>query len=268
MSNQHYPVSAVSDRRRRLAITLAPRDSLPRRITRVHSEGARAASGPPIEFPAGGRLDELLELHAELTWVFAGDAPRLPTSVGTEIRFPDGLNHWLRDVLDRRRDILIDASSPVLDLADVGRRFDERIARFAPQIVLLAVPPLNEAGERWNCDQFEAALIEILSRIRSLPALAVVQTPPFFPAADEALRIDQLVQVEAIRGCTAEQGALLVDLWRDGEQRLEENSGLDPAIDPPAPDLTCYLSLFAYETGLHAVTAVPDFHWTNGNPVG
>lgn len=171
------------------------------------------SSRPSAVLPAGGRLDDLLRENDELVWLLAGDDPQLDR----DGRLSISQMCWIRNGLNRPRDILIDATVPAEEMADLIIRFKERIARFQPHVVVVTCSPLTGQFGPGRCEAFESALITLLRRIQSLPAIAIVQTPLFVPAVDESRRIDELVYIEAIRGCTAEHDVLLVDHWEDEE---------------------------------------------------
>jgi hypothetical protein len=112
--------------------------------------------------------------------------------------------------------------------------------------------------------EFETGFHRLLDALRQTGRVAIINTPPCPLGGGQGHSPQQLVRLEAIRGCTLESSALLVDQWAHWERHAAadwvRSSGVYP-VDRGAVELAREfiqeLQLDQLETTA-AATADPD----------
>jgi len=219
---------------------------------RISPASAEAATSQPAALPAFGKFRPLGESVADraapMTWVFTGQS--LPGSVGGDSEIPlSGLvGVFVRNVLERAADPIIDTTGPDLRIRDLLKQFHQRISRFRPQVVVVG-GSLSEADRGIDgLPRFEHHLVRFIHECRRIGSDVVLQTPRYVPGGAGRDDIDGLVYVEAIRSLAAEQGVGLVDHW---EQEAAMAASPERPSDPL--DREGLLARFVTEVGLLAV---------------
>ncbi|SFJ37159.1 hypothetical protein SAMN05421753_11937 [Planctomicrobium piriforme] len=163
----------------------------------------------------------MLRSAPSVTWLFTGDTLTLPGQPSERNSHVSALTHAIRDELGRYDDAFISSEAPRLRLRELLDNFEQRIGRFAPHIVIVScgVEELRATGE--SSLAFERMFHELIERIRGAGAVAVINTPPRPEMGEGVEHADELIRLEAIRACTAESPAFLVDHWDHWEQSSE-----------------------------------------------
>ena len=185
-----------------------------------------------------------------MTWVFTGQP--LPGSVGEDCEVPlSGLvGVFVRNVLERTADPIIDTTGPDLRIRDLLKQFSQRVARFRPQVVVVG-GSLSEADRGIDgLPRFEHHLVRFIHECRRIGSDVVLQTPRYVPGESGRDDIDGLVYVEAIRSIAAEQGVAVVDHWEREAALAASPERTDDPFDREG-------LLGRFVTDLELLTAVP-----------
>ena len=233
--DSHFPLSDVSSRRRRLAIALSTAPSP------VESEASPPdapqfdAPGNEIPFSTGDpkHFADWLQSTNRITWLFTGDslsaAGRHPARGGTAVSY---LVRTIRDRIGRQDDAFVTTTRAGQSLKQLLAEFDNQIARFSPDVVVLncGLGELEQYDE--SLLEFERLFRELLNRLHQRRERVVVCTPPAHPFSASPPTSNQLVRLEAIRACTKESAAILVDHWSHWEQFATEDWYRSDGVHP------------------------------------
>ena len=176
---------------------------------------------------ACGKLPGMVDLEtlrsrltdeAPLTWVITGD------SITHGLRHTDGsrayadhLHEIVRGDLARYRDALVNTAISGSRITDILGDFDRRVADWSPQIVTLMIGTndcaVTDGAPRVEPVEFGHAVGDFVSRVRSLGAVPVLQTPPPVDAANAQTRsrIGDFAQAVRDVAQAQAQGTILVD---------------------------------------------------------
>lgn len=187
--------------------------------TTVPSQPARPPAAdrrPPCTVPGFLRL---LQTAPKLTWVFSGDSLTLagpqPIRGGTYASF---LVRLMRDRIGRNRDAFVATAGPEVRLVDVMKDYANRVRRFEPDILVLNCGYQELIRTDESLLAFERMFHQLIRRAHSHGAMTIVNTPPCNSFRKSSLAAELLVRLEAIRACTLESSALLVDHWAHWEE--------------------------------------------------
>lgn len=160
-------------------------------------------------------IKDLLAGDAPVTWVFAGD------SIVQASRWTDGARGYVELFAERVRyergrslDAVINTGVSGWRARDLAANLDRAVLRHAPDVTVIGVGT-NDAKDT-AVEDYLAALVSIIDRIRNAGSRMVLQTP--VPGPVEAIP----AVAEAIRLLAVEQGAALVDhhaRWQPVEPR-------------------------------------------------
>ncbi len=192
-----------------------------------------------------------LQHDEPMTWIFAGDSNFCSTPQSSET-FPRLVADWTKSEFGRLADIFVNGTYANARLKHVRHRMQIRFTRFEPDVVTLVCGFADCDRGVEKCDEFEQSLIGIIKDIQQIGAMPVVCTPPC-PEADEDTdeHIDQLIFVEAIRGCVAEHSGILVDHWKYWENQSNTESLWDRDHQhPTAAGILQMHKLFLHEMGI------------------
>jgi hypothetical protein len=187
--------------------------------------------------PAGiswGHIDSLpalstaLQAGTPVTWLLTGETLLPPSSLCTvkslglveRASHVDALTQLIREGFGRRSDVFISNEAPAACLEFLLEQFDRQIGRFSPQIVIIQCGETELSSPLQSSLEFERTFYELIRRVRAINAVPVISTPPCLPCPQGFVRTDQLIRLEAIRGCAEEAGAFLVDQWEHWEQEF------------------------------------------------
>lgn len=191
---------------------------------------AATLQAPPAPVESFRPLAEAVaDRRTPLTWVFTGQS--LPGSIGDDPEVPlSGLvGVFVRNVLERASDPIIDTTGPDVRIRDLLKQFSQRVARFRPQVVVVG-GSLSEADRGIDgLPRFEHHLVRFIHECRRIGSDVVLQTPRYVPGEQGRDDIDGLVYVEAIRSIAAEQGVPVVDHW---EREAAAVKVAAPSSDP------------------------------------
>ena len=161
-------------------------------------------------------LRSLLENEAPLTWVVTGD------SITHGLRHTDGarayadhLHEIVRGDLARYRDALVNTAISGSRITDLLGDFGRRVADWSPQVVTLMIGTndcaVTDDAPRVEPEEFARGVQEFVSRVRSLGAVPVLQTPPPVDAANAQTRSRIADFAQAARDVARVQETILVD---------------------------------------------------------
>src|SRR5690625_1618225 len=206
-----------------MVVTGAPFWRVSRQRRRLHppGEGVDGAKPPGAcgKLPRMVDLEtlrSLLENKAPLTWVVTGD------SITHGLRHTDGarayadhLHEIVRGDLARYRDALVNTAISGSRITDILGDFGRRVADWSPQIVTLMIGTndcaVTDGAPRVEPVEFGHAVGDFVSRVRSLGAVPVLQTPPPVDAANAQTRSRIGDFAQAVRDVAQAQGTILVD---------------------------------------------------------
>ncbi|WP_437224484.1 SGNH/GDSL hydrolase family protein [Planctomicrobium sp. SH661] len=200
--------------------------------------------------------DDVLR-KSRLTWLFTGDSlSKAGQDQVTGAGLVSSSVRVLRDRFHRTRDAYISTECSQFDIQLLTSEFEERVARFHPDIVILTfgLHELQATGE--SSLAYERRLMQLMEKLRSLKARVLVNLPPLFPGNRAPVSADQLIRLEAIRACTIESSLLLADHWSHWEQHAESSwvtAGGDSLSEKGAAEMTRLmlgeLDLIEYDAG-------------------
>ncbi|MDQ0646510.1 acyl-CoA thioesterase-1 [Microbacterium natoriense] len=162
------------------------------------------------------RLAEALGGAAPLTWVLTGDSIThgLVHTQG-ERSYPEHLHELVRGELGRTRDIVINSAISGHRLTDILGDFDRRVSSWRPDVVTLMIGTNDLATGPGRATvepgDFATSLSRFVARVRSLGAIAVLQTPPSIDVPNAPGRERIVEFVDAVRAVAAADDVLLVD---------------------------------------------------------
>jgi lysophospholipase L1-like esterase len=161
-------------------------------------------------------LAELLTSTDPLNWVITGDSIThglVHTHGGRS--YAEHLHELIRGELARTRDAVINTAISGHRLPDILGDFDRRVASWRPDVVTLMIgtndmstlpgSPLVAPAD------FAASLREFVTRVRSLGAIPVLQTPPSIDTANAPGRERLTEFADAVREVATSEDVILVD---------------------------------------------------------
>jgi lysophospholipase L1-like esterase len=180
---------------------------------RGETPGAAPAESPDLPV-LRARLEKTKE---PLTWVITGDSiTQGALWLGREKSYPQIFEERIRWELGRRRDFVINTGISGQRAPQVLDDLEWRVLRFKPDVVSVMLGMNDAKNGPDGRAAFEAALREIVRRIRALGAIPILhRTNPTDPV-DEAARIraDLPAYNDVIARVAAEEKVILVDHWK------------------------------------------------------
>ena len=178
------------------------------------------AASPALASAASdlGRLAAALSEPAPLNWVITGDSIThglVHTQGGRS--YPEHLHELIRGELERVRDVVLNTAISGNRIVDLLDDWERRVASWRPDVVTLMIGTndASDGGPREviTAADYAASLREFVSRVRTLGAIPVLQTPPAIDTrnAPERARIGEFA--EAVRAVAASEDVILVDQY-------------------------------------------------------
>ena len=173
------------------------------------------------------RLRSLLSAPDPITWVLTGDSIThgLVHTQGAR-NYVDHLHELVRGDLGRSRDAMINTAISGWRTAQLLADFDQRVARWRPQIVTLMIGT-NDCSSSGkvpliSADDYAASLEDFVARVRRLGAIPVLLTPPPVDElhAPERARVPEFA--DAMRTVARGQRVMLVDVFACFQERGRE----------------------------------------------
>lgn len=187
---------------------------------------------------AESRLSAALAAATPLTWVLTGD------SITQGVFHTHGARSWaehlherVRCELGRPRDVLINTGIAGWTAPQVLRDYDHLVARFAPDVVSIALGMNDSLDGDSGLASFADALGELTRRSLELDAVVILQTPNAIARGAWNTPAGVAAYAGVIRDIAAELGVILVDhhaewMARYGDQ--DPGPWLDEAVHPNA----------------------------------
>jgi hypothetical protein len=222
MDETPYPAANDSSRRRRLAIHLLRKTRILPAVPSLQGvpNSARTGVGRPSSVESLEQWLRLIRRPERLIWLFAGDS--LSTPRKSPAWSGNHASYFVRLIggrLSRDDDAFITTARPGGRMRDLLQRFDEDVARFQPDIVVLSCGCHELSGESQSLMEFEETIRQLVGQIRLNAGTPILTTPSCpVPFEESTLLTDQLIRLEAIRACAIETHTLLVDHWLHWEQ--------------------------------------------------
>jgi lysophospholipase L1-like esterase len=160
------------------------------------------------------RIADALAGTEPMNWVITGDSITHGL-VFTQGRrsYAEHLNELIRGELQRTRDIIINSAISGHRIVDILGDFERRVASWRPDVVTLMIGTndMSTDGPVVAPEEYAASLRDFVSRVRSLGAVPVLQTPPSIDAANAPERARLAEFADAVRGVAASEDVILVD---------------------------------------------------------
>jgi hypothetical protein len=177
-------------------------------------------------------LATLLASPRGLTWVIAGDSLEPVGSHDREWRSYSGrLAEQVRVQWGRHSDGVIIQTEPAGRIVELERKLTDRVLRYTPDIVYIAVGLEETRRGLGELDHFESALSRLVERLQAAAALVVLATPPCIPTLESHTEVDQQVYAAAVRAIAAEYETPLVDHFAAWELAATHDGALTRWLD-------------------------------------
>lgn len=181
-----------------------------------------------------------LEGPAPVTWVFVGDSiTHGSTHTNGRRSFVEHFAERTRAELGRVDDVVINTGISGDRTADVLAGFAGRVGRFDPDVVVVLLGTNDSVDGPGGRAGFADRMAEIVTRVRRLGAIPVLQTPnPADEAAAAPERDDLPAYVDVVRTLARERDVMLVDHhahWLDAGGGTAPSRWLDDPIHPNGP---------------------------------
>lgn len=162
------------------------------------------------------RLSDLLAGADPVNWVITGDSIThgLVHTQGQR-SYAEHLHELIRGELQRTRDIIINSAISGHRITDILGDFERRVSSWQPHVVTLMIgtnDAVDRPGEPFTTPaDYAAGLREFATRVRTLGAVPVLQTPPPIDVLNAPGRERILEFVAAVRDVAASEDVILVD---------------------------------------------------------
>lgn len=194
-----------------------------------------------VETPATGaqdmdRLKDLLTGKGASTWLFTGDSiTHGPVHTNGLRNYVEYFQERLRTEMGHDEDLVINTGISGNRTGDVLNGFEQRVARFQPDVVFVMLGMNDVTAGTAGRAGFKANLESITDRIRSVNAIPVLQTSN--PAVGDASRSDLTNYMDIIRQVAADKDAILIDHYASWNKRVPDaqqlrKEWLNDAIHP------------------------------------
>jgi len=162
-----------------------------------------------------------------MLWLFTGDSiTHGAEHTGDARSYPQLFEEWIRYDAGRPHDFVLNTGISGSFADDVLAEYDERIARFKPDVVAVMLGTNDATRGISGLDKYRTALAGIVGRATRDGARAIVLTPPAV-RADAATRAPYIVAyAQAARDVARENKATLVDIFSDW---MDRGGGAAPA---------------------------------------
>lgn len=162
------------------------------------------------------RLADALAGSDPLNWVITGDSIThglVHTQGGRS--YAEHLHELIRGELGRTRDAVINTAISGHRLPDILGDFERRVSSWTPAVVTLMIGTNDLStlpdSPRVEPEEFAASLRDLVSRVRGIGAIVVLQTPPSIDTPNAPGR-ERLVEfADAVREVAVSEDVILVD---------------------------------------------------------
>jgi acyl-CoA thioesterase I len=190
-------------------------------------------TGPVPDDAVVGRRFEGTEA---VTWVFVGDSITHGSSHTHGRRsFVEHFAERTRTELGRVGDVVVNTGVSGDHTRDVLADFAQRVGRFGPDVVVVLLGTNDSVDGPGGREEFARRLSKIVTRVRALDAVPVLQTPNPVDPAGSPERADLAAYVDRIRGVARARDVVLVDHyrhWQTAGDGRPPAAWLDDAIHP------------------------------------
>ena len=177
-----------------------------------------------------------LEGPAPVTWVFVGDSiTHGSTHTNGRRSFVEHFAERTRAELGRVDDVVINTGISGDRTEDVLAGFADRVGRFEPDVVVVMLGTNDSVDGPSGRAGFADRLAEIVTRVRGLGAIPVLQTPNPVDEAAAPERDDLPAYVDVVRTLARERDVMLVDQHRTLARRRRRNRAEPMARRPHPP---------------------------------
>lgn len=196
------------------------------------------------------RLEGLLKQKDPLIWVFTGDSITLGAKHTHGYHcYPEVFEERVRWEIARYRDIVINTGMSGHTTKDILNDFNWRVVQFKPSVVSLMFGTNDCKNDKWgiSLESFEQNLKEIILKIRSLGAIAVLHTPPIVIKEKSLGRIKLPEYVSVIQKIANDEKLILIDNWSYWKDTLENHPEINVyknwLNDPNHPNAAGHLEI-------------------------
>ena len=176
----------------------------------------------------------LADKSRPLTWVFTGD------SITHGAKHTHGnrsyVEHFAERVrweLGRGQDVIINTGLSGDRAAGLLRNFEARVARFKPDVVSIMIGMNDSTRGPEGREEFRSNLRQLVLRVRSLGALAVLHTPNTVEPAAAKERGDLPAYAGLVAEVAREQQTALVDHWQHWQAACNQPEVLKQWLNDP-----------------------------------
>jgi lysophospholipase L1-like esterase len=162
------------------------------------------------------RIEEIFADKSVHVWVFAGNSITQGAKHTHGMRsYPEIFAERVRGEMGRFTDVIINTAISGQTSLNILNDFEQRIARFHPDVVFLMVGT-NDAAVKNNITvkQFEDNVQQLIDKIRTLHAVPVLLTPNTIITEKAPERQSLVYYVVKIREIAEKNNVILVDNWR------------------------------------------------------
>lgn len=161
------------------------------------------------------QLQQLLKAKEPLIWVFTGDSITQGAKHTNGFRcYQEVFAERIRWELSRVRDFVINTGVSGNTTANVLPDFNWRVAQFKPAVVSLMIGTNDCASDRRVApDAFRENLQILVTKIRELKAIPLLQTPNIIRIEDAPERATLPDYIKVIQTVAEEQNVILIDQW-------------------------------------------------------
>jgi acyl-CoA thioesterase I len=197
--------------------------------------GAFAAQHP---VPDDATLSQRLHGRAPVTWVFVGD------SITQGLEHTHGRRSFVEHFAERTRgelgrvgDVVVNTGVSGDRTEDVLAGFPARVARFHPDVVVVMLGTNDSVRGAEGRAGFRRRLGKIVTRVRDLHAVPVLQTPPAADVEASPEHADLAAYADVVREVAQARHVVLVDHfahWVEAGYGAPPAAWLDDPIHPNA----------------------------------
>jgi len=172
------------------------------------------------------KITDLLKKKDPLKWILTGDSITAGVKHTHGYRsYPEVFSERLRWEMKRSRDHIINTGISGNTTRNLVEDFDWRIKQYNPSVVSLMFGTNDCAdGRNISLQLFKTNLDYLVSGIRALGAIPILQTPNLIITDKAPERSSLYKYVEVIKSVADEQKVILVDNWEYWKQTIVKTS--------------------------------------------
>ncbi len=172
------------------------------------------------------KITDLLKKKDPLKWILTGDSITAGVKHTHGYRsYPEVFSERLRWEMKRSRDHIINTGISGNTTRSIVEDFDWRIKQYNPSVVSLMFGTNDCAdGRNISLQLFKTNLDYLVSGVRALGAIPILQTPNLIITDKAPERSSLYKYVEVIKSVAEEQKVILVDNWEYWKQAIEKTS--------------------------------------------